>query len=43
MEQPSGTKRDYANMLNEHKSKPKKKKESGFSPWTKIGKKTKGY
>lgn len=34
-----GTKRDFANMLNEHKGKKKKSKGKGFSPWTKIGKK----
>lgn len=32
-----GTKRDFGNMLIEHKGK--KKKGKGFSPWTKIGKK----
>jgi hypothetical protein len=35
-----GTKRDYGNMLIEHKGK--KKKGKGFSPWTKIGKKKEG-
>lgn len=34
-----GTKRDFANMLNEHKGSKKKSKKKGFSPWTKIGKK----
>ena len=35
----SGTKRDFENMLIEHKGKKKKSKGKGFSPWMKIGKK----
>jgi len=40
----SGTKRDFASMLNQYIPKKKKKSHTGFSPWTKMAKsKKEGY